>query len=107
MDLIGPYPIKGRDKTQVDFMYVTMIDPATSWIEIVELLVSQQKLDIPMSLKGQTGRDTYIQSKQPYFDKTSATVGNIIKGPGLAVTHIANTLSTTMEVSSNFTSSPL
>eukprot|EP00804_Cyclotella_cryptica_P015016 CCRYP_000603-RA/>CCRYP_000603-RA protein AED:0.40 eAED:0.42 QI:0/0/0/1/0/0/3/0/333 len=37
VDLIGPYTLKGKDKTQIDFMCVTMIDPATSWFEIVEL----------------------------------------------------------------------
>eukprot|EP00804_Cyclotella_cryptica_P022857 CCRYP_005057-RA/>CCRYP_005057-RA protein AED:0.35 eAED:0.36 QI:0/0/0/1/0/0/2/0/611 len=48
VDLIGPYTLKGKDKTQIDFMCVTMIDPATSWFEIVELPVSQlQELDIP------------------------------------------------------------
>eukprot|EP00804_Cyclotella_cryptica_P004890 CCRYP_004949-RA/>CCRYP_004949-RA protein AED:0.36 eAED:0.67 QI:0/0/0/1/1/1/2/0/493 len=48
VDLIGPYTLKGKDKTQIDFMCVTMIDPATSWFEIVEFPVSQlQKLDIP------------------------------------------------------------
>ena len=74
MDLIGPYTLKGKDKTQLDFMCVTMMDPATSWFEIVELLISQQELDIPKSTKGQTGKDKNIQSKQPYFDKTSAKV---------------------------------
>ena len=39
-----------------------MIDPATSWFEIVELLVSQLSK----------------QKKEPYFDKTSATVGSLI-----------------------------
>eukprot|EP00804_Cyclotella_cryptica_P026090 CCRYP_013954-RA/>CCRYP_013954-RA protein AED:0.28 eAED:0.28 QI:0/0/0/1/1/1/2/0/538 len=48
VDLIGPYTLKGKDKTQIDFMCVTMIDPATSWFEIVELPVSHfQELDIP------------------------------------------------------------
>eukprot|EP00804_Cyclotella_cryptica_P011422 CCRYP_016385-RA/>CCRYP_016385-RA protein AED:0.32 eAED:0.32 QI:0/-1/0/1/-1/1/1/0/261 len=56
-----------------------MIDPATSWFEIVELLVSQlQELDIPTGTKGQMSKETHVQTKQPYFDKTSATVGNII-----------------------------
>ena len=79
VDLIGPYTLKGKDRTQIDFMCVTMIDPATSWFEIVELPVSQlQELDIPKGTKGQKGKDTHIQEKQTYFDKTSATVGNII-----------------------------
>eukprot|EP00804_Cyclotella_cryptica_P008050 CCRYP_004557-RA/>CCRYP_004557-RA protein AED:0.25 eAED:0.26 QI:0/-1/0/1/-1/1/1/0/262 len=79
VDLIGPYTLKGKDKTQIDFMCITMIDPATSWFEIVELPVSQlQELDISTGVKGQKSTDTHVQTKQPYFDKTSATVGNLI-----------------------------
>eukprot|EP00804_Cyclotella_cryptica_P025130 CCRYP_012980-RA/>CCRYP_012980-RA protein AED:0.39 eAED:0.39 QI:0/-1/0/1/-1/1/1/0/418 len=79
VDLIGSYTLKGKDKTQIDFMCVTMIDPATSWFEIVELPVSQlQKLDIPTGTKGQRSTDTHVQEQQPYFDKTSATVGNLV-----------------------------
>jgi hypothetical protein len=37
VDLIGPYTIKAKDKTIMDFMCLTIIDPATSWFEIVEL----------------------------------------------------------------------
>ncbi len=37
VDLIGPYTLKGKDGIQIDFMCVTMIDPATGWFEIVEL----------------------------------------------------------------------
>ena len=40
-------PLKGKDKPQIDFMCVTMIDPETSWFELVELPISQQELDIP------------------------------------------------------------
>ena len=39
VDLVGPYTLKGKDGTEVDFMCLTMIDPATSWFEIVELPV--------------------------------------------------------------------
>ena len=78
MDLIGPYTLKGKDKTQIDFMCVTMIDPATSWFEIVELPISQQVLDIPTGTKGHKGKDKHIHSQQPYFDKTSTTVGRLI-----------------------------
>ena len=39
VDLIGPYTLKGKDKSQIDFMCLTMIDPATGWFEIVELPV--------------------------------------------------------------------
>ena len=36
-DLIGPYTIQAKDGTILDFMCLTMIDPATGWFEIVEL----------------------------------------------------------------------
>ena len=37
VDLIGPYTIKAKDGSILDFMCLTMIDPATGWFEIVEL----------------------------------------------------------------------
>jgi hypothetical protein len=37
MDLIGPYTLKGKDGSSIDFMCLTMINPTTSWFEIVEL----------------------------------------------------------------------
>jgi hypothetical protein len=53
VDLIGPYTLKGKDMTVIDFMCITMIDPATSWFEIAELPISQHsELDIPMGTKG-------------------------------------------------------
>jgi len=35
MDLIGPYTIKARDNSVLDFMCLTMIDPASGWFEII------------------------------------------------------------------------
>jgi hypothetical protein len=37
VDLIGPYTLKGKDGSSIDFMCLTMINPATSWFKIVEL----------------------------------------------------------------------
>ncbi len=34
VDLIGPYTLNGKDGSSIDFMCLTMIDPATSWFEI-------------------------------------------------------------------------
>ncbi len=31
VDLIGPYTLKGKDDTVIDFIALTMINPATSW----------------------------------------------------------------------------
>ena len=64
MDLIGPYTLKGKDGTQIEFMCVTMIDPATSWFEIMELPVSQlSEHDIPMGKQGRKGLFTHKQKK--------------------------------------------
>ncbi len=37
VDLVGPYTLKGKDGSSIDFMCLTMINSATSWFEIVEL----------------------------------------------------------------------
>ena len=37
VDLIGPYTIKGLDGTIMDFMCLTIIDPAIGWFEMIEL----------------------------------------------------------------------
>jgi len=39
VDLIGSYTLKGKDGTEIYFMCLTMIDPATSWFEMAELSV--------------------------------------------------------------------
>ncbi len=45
VDLIGPYTLKGKDSTIIDFRALTIIDAATSWFEVVDLpLVRQLKL---------------------------------------------------------------
>ncbi len=41
-DLIGPYTLKGKDNLQIDFMALTMINPASSWFEIAELPVVER-----------------------------------------------------------------
>ncbi len=35
VDLIGPYIMRGKDGTEIDFMCLTMIGPDTSWFEVV------------------------------------------------------------------------
>ena len=37
VDLIGPYTVRAKDGTKLDFMCLTIIDPATSWFQIAEL----------------------------------------------------------------------
>jgi hypothetical protein len=64
VDLIGPYTLKGKDNLQIDFMALTMIDPASSWFEIAELPVVEW-------LHWQTvnGKELFIADE--IFDKTS------------------------------------
>ena len=35
VNLIGPYTVRGKYGSEIDFMCLTMIDPATSWFEMV------------------------------------------------------------------------
>ena len=41
VDLIGPYMLRGKDGTEINVMCLTMIDPASSWFEIVELPIME------------------------------------------------------------------
>ena len=77
MDLIGLYTLKGKDGTEIDFMCLTMIDPASSWFEIVEPLVTTDAV-IPMDTKGQQGNRTHNNTKLPYFDKSSTMISHLV-----------------------------
>ena len=68
VDLIGPYTIKGKDKSELDFMCLTMIDPATSRFEMVELPVEDI---VPTTEKTK-------KAKEAYFDKSSLMVSNLV-----------------------------
>ncbi len=59
VNLIGPYALKGKDGTEIDLMCVMMIDPATSWFKIVELLVTEFNSVIPTGNKGRKGTNTH------------------------------------------------
>ena len=41
VNLVGPYTLKGMDGSVIDFMALTMIDPASSWFKIMELPLVQ------------------------------------------------------------------
>jgi hypothetical protein len=71
VDLIGPYTLKGKDNLQINFMALTMIDPTSSWFEIVELPVVTR-------LHRQTvnGKELLIANK--IFDKTSERIAKLV-----------------------------
>ena len=89
MDLIAPYTLKGKDGTEIDFMCLTIIDPASSWFEMVELPVTTEAV-IPMDTQEQKGTKTHKNIKLPYFDKSSAMISKLVNRPGLAVIHVVN-----------------
>ncbi len=80
VDLIGPYTLKGKDGSSIDFMcLLTMIDPATSWFEIVELPTVDLKTTVPPAGKGKKitfAKHTKVA--EPYFDKSSAQISNLV-----------------------------
>ena len=77
VDLIGPYTIKGKDKTVLDFMCLTMIDPASGWFEVVQLPTEVLLGDSVASDKnGHKGKKT--PDKDPYFDKSSAMIAKLV-----------------------------
>ena len=73
-------------------MCLTMIDPASSWFQIVELPVTTDAF-IPMDTKGQRGTTSHNNTTLSYFDKSSAMISNLVN----------KTWFSTMEVSLNFT----
>jgi hypothetical protein len=60
-------------------MCLTMIDPATSWLEIVELPTVAQEMTVPPAGKVERyhlQRNTQVA--EPYFDKISTQISNLV-----------------------------
>jgi hypothetical protein len=56
-----------------------MIDPVTSWFEIVELPTVAQEMTVPPMGKGKKVTfDTNTKVAKPYFDKSSAQISNLV-----------------------------
>ncbi len=64
VDLVGLYTLKGKDGSSIDFMALTMIKPASSWFEVVELSTIMQ-----LMTKKVNGKERTI--KEEIFDKSS------------------------------------
>ena len=69
--------LRGKDGTVIDFMCLTMINPASSWFEIVDLPVITEAI-IPLDTKGRQGKKTHKQTKLAYFAKSSAMINNLV-----------------------------
>ncbi len=71
VDLIGPYTLKGKDGTIIDFMALTIINPATSWFEVVELRLVHRLKTITIN-----GKESSIV--EVIFDKTSERIARLV-----------------------------
>jgi hypothetical protein len=78
VDLIGPYTLKGNSVLSIDFMCLTMIDPASSWFEIVEL-PTVTKLTVTTKSKGKKVTfANYTKGAETTFNKSSAQISNLV-----------------------------
>jgi hypothetical protein len=79
VDPIGLYTPKGKDGSSIDFMCLTMINPATSWFEIVELPTVTKLMTVPTMGKGK--KVTFAENTkvaESTFDKSSAQISNLV-----------------------------
>jgi hypothetical protein len=77
VDLVGPYTLKGKDGSSIDFMCLTMINPSTSWFKIVEL--PTVRVTVPKGGKGKKATCLdYTKDAEIIFDKTSAQISNLV-----------------------------
>ncbi len=63
--------LKGKDNLQIDFMALTMIDPASSWFKIAELPIIQQ-------LRQQTVNGKELLIADEIFDETSEHIAKLV-----------------------------
>ncbi len=70
-NLIGPYTLKSKKSTVMDFMALTMINPATSWFKIVELPSMHQLKTI--AIKG-----TESSIVEEIFNKSSDCIAQLV-----------------------------
>ena len=66
--------LRGKDGTEIDFMCLAMIDPASSWFEIVELPV----VELPPTSSSKIKAKTHDKTKDAYFDKSSSMISTLV-----------------------------
>jgi hypothetical protein len=71
VDLVGPYTLNGKEGSSIDFMALTMIDPASSWFEIVELPTITRLMTRTVNCK-----EKLIEEK--IFDKSSDRISRLV-----------------------------
>jgi hypothetical protein len=76
--LTGPYTCKGKDNLQIDFMALTIIEPASSWFEIAKLPIVEQ-------LHQQTATRKELLIADKIFDKTSECTAKLVHKTWLCI----------------------
>jgi hypothetical protein len=76
VDLVGPYTLKGKDSSSIDFMSLTMIDLTTSWFKIGEL--PTVRVMVPKAGKGKKATRLDYTKDAEIFDKRSAQIINLV-----------------------------
>jgi hypothetical protein len=66
--------LHGKDGTEIDFMCLTMIDPASSWFKIVELPV----VELSPTSQSKIKVKTYDKTMDAYFDKSSTMISTLV-----------------------------
>ncbi len=95
VDLVCPYTLKGKNGSAIDFMALTMIDPASSWFTIVEL-----PLVVWLTTTLVKGKENF--SKEPIFDKPSNQTARLVNKSGCVDTCDAVIWCMTTGQSSNY-----
>ncbi len=79
VDLIGPYTLKCKDSSSIDFMYLTLIGPTTSLFKIAELRTVNLVMTVPPEGKGKKVTcEKNTKETDATFDKSSAQISNLV-----------------------------
>ncbi len=104
VNLVGPYTLKGKDSSSIDFTCLTMMDPATSWFQIVELPIV--RVMVPKVGKGKKATCTDYTKDAEIFDKTLAHNSYLVYKCWFSRYPCCQYLISTLEVNFNCTSVP-
>jgi hypothetical protein len=106
VDIIGTYTLKGKDSTSIAFMCLTLIDPATSWSEIVELPTVTKLTVTKMGRGEKVTCNNYTKEADTTFYKSSTQISNLVYKAWFSRYPRSQYLYLTIEANSNFTSVP-
>jgi hypothetical protein len=96
VNLIGPYKLRGKDGTEINFICLTMIDPASSWFKFVELPVVEPSPTSQSKIKSKL----HDKTKEAYLHKSLSMISTLVNRNWFSRYPM------TLEVSSNSTSRP-